>query len=89
VSSPIKYLPASAGREKHMSNTTWGVVKDGVIIPVKALPEGARVEIVICDGPLEVPPELQAEFDAWELASSHALDLVERHAGQETDNAQR
>jgi hypothetical protein len=71
-----------------MPNTTWGVVKDGVIIPDTALPEGARVEIAISDGPLEIPPELQAEFNAWELASSHALDLVERQAAQGNGNAQ-
>ena len=72
-----------------MSNTTWGVVKDGVIIPDTALPEGVRVEIVPHDEPGKIPPELQNEFDAWELASSHALDLVERQAVQENDNAQR
>jgi hypothetical protein len=70
-----------------MSNTTWGLVKDGVIIPDTALPEGVRVEIVIYDGPLEIPAELRAEFDAWEVASSHALDLVERQATQEDRNA--
>jgi hypothetical protein len=71
-----------------MSNTTWGVVKDGIIIPDTALPEGTRVEIVAHDGPLEIPAELRAEFDAWELASSQALDLVECHATQEVGNAQ-
>jgi hypothetical protein len=59
-----------------MSITTWGLVKDGVIIPDTALPEGARVEIVTHGEPLEIPPELRAEFDAWELASSQALELV-------------
>ena len=71
-----------------MANTTWGVVKEGVVIPDTALPEGARVEIVMPDGPLEVPPELHAEFDAWELASSQALDLVERLAAQDDGHAQ-
>ena len=71
-----------------MSNTTWGVVKDGVIIPDTTLPEGARVEIVTHEGSPEVSPELQAEFDAWELASSNALDLVERLSAQEDGDAQ-
>jgi hypothetical protein len=71
-----------------MSNTTWGVVKDGVVIPDTALPEGARVEIAMSDGLLETPFDLQAEFDAWELSSSHALNLVERQAAQEDCNAQ-
>jgi hypothetical protein len=66
-----------AGREERMSNTTWGVVKDGVIVPDTELPDGTRVEIVMRDGSSELPAELQAEFVAWELASSHAVDLVE------------
>ncbi len=69
-------------------STTWGVVKDGVVVPDTALPEGARVEIVVPEGPLEVPPELQAEFDAWDRASAHALDLVERLAAQDDGDAQ-
>ncbi len=71
-----------------MPNTTWGVVKEGVVVPDTTLPEGVRVEIVVHDGPLEVPPELQAEFDAWEMASAHALDLVERLADKDDGNAQ-
>jgi hypothetical protein len=55
-----------------------GVVKNGVIVPHSPLPEGAAVEIHVSERVLEVPPELQAEFDAWDRASNDSLDLVER-----------
>ena len=63
-----------------MSTTVWGVVKDGLVIPSSPLPEGARVEIRLADAPPAVPPELQAEFEAWDRASANALELVERLA---------
>jgi hypothetical protein len=56
--------------------TIRGVVKEGLVVPDVPLPEGAQVEIVLSD----VPPELQAEFEAWDRASAEALDLVERLA---------
>jgi len=59
-----------------MENTIRGIVKDGVIVPEVSLPEGLNVEIRIL--PIEMPPEWQAEFDAWDRASAAALDLVER-----------
>jgi hypothetical protein len=58
----------------------WGVVKDGLVVPSSPLPDGARVEIRLCEAPLEIPPELQAEWEAWQRASANALDLVERLA---------
>ena len=45
-----------------------------------ALPEGARVEIRLADAPPAVPPELRAEFEAWDRASANALEVVERLA---------
>jgi hypothetical protein len=63
-----------------MATTIGGVVKEGRVVPDSPLPEGARVEIVLRDQPPGVPPELQAEFDAWDRASAEALDLVERLA---------
>jgi len=50
-----------------------GVVKNGVIVPQEdiKLPEGTYVNIII----LSIPPELQAEIDAWDLASDE--DLIE------------
>ena len=63
-----------------MSITVAGFVKNGVVVPNAALPEGAFVEVHVIHGPIEVPPELQAELDAWHLASARALELVERLA---------
>ncbi len=64
-----------------MESTVQGVVKDGVIVPDAPLPEGARVEIRVV--PLEMPPELQEEFDAWNRASDHALEMFERMLEEE------
>jgi hypothetical protein len=63
-----------------MSEIVAGFVKNGVVVPNAPLPEGAFVEVHVISGPIEVPPELQEEFDAWELASAEALELVERLA---------
>ena len=60
-----------------------GVVRQGVVVPESPLPEGARVQITVFDPKVEMPPELQEELDAWERASSKALDLVERIADQD------
>jgi hypothetical protein len=38
--------------------TIWGVVKNGLVAPSSPLPEGALVEIRLCETPPEVPPEL-------------------------------
>jgi len=50
-----------------------GIVKDGVIIPQEdiKLPERTYVSILIPG----ISPELQAEFDAWELASDEDYDM--------------
>jgi hypothetical protein len=63
-----------------MSVAVAGFVKNGVVVPNAPLPEGAFVEVRILHGPIEVPPELQAELDAWHLASAEALEVVERLA---------
>ena len=69
-----------------MSVIVAGFVKNGVVVPNMPLPEGAFVEVHVIHGPIDVPPELQAELDAWHLASAHALELVERLAqGGEAD----
>lgn len=62
------------------SVTTWGIVKEGLVVPSSPLPEGARVEIRMCDSAVEVSPELQEELDAWQRAGANALELVERLA---------
>jgi hypothetical protein len=71
-----------------MTNSTWGIVKDGVVVPDTVLPEGALVQIMVPESPLEVPPELQAEFDAWDLASARSLAEVERLATEGEKDAQ-
>jgi hypothetical protein len=65
-----------------MTTTVSGTVKGGLVVPDAPLPEGARVEIVLPDMQGGIPPELQAEFEAWDRASAEALDLVERLARQ-------
>src|SRR5262249_28545050 len=71
-----------------MAPLVQGVVRNGVIVPRSPLPEGARVEIRICETD-DVPPELRAEFDAWDLASASALELVERLAAEGDPDATR
>ncbi len=51
-----------------MSVTIAGVVKNGVVVPNAPLPEGTHVEILVNDGPWDVPPELQEELTAWQRA---------------------
>jgi hypothetical protein len=63
-----------------MSVTIAGFVKNGVVVPNTPLPEGAFVEIHVINGPIEVPPELRAELEAWQLAGAESLELVERLA---------
>jgi hypothetical protein len=59
-----------------LSNTTAGVVKNGVIMPGSPIPEGALVEIRQVGNHVEVSPELQAELVAWQQAGAEALSLV-------------
>ena len=66
-----------------------GFVKNGVVVPNAPLPEGAFVEVRVLGGPIEVPPELQEEFDAWDRASAESLELVERLAREGEDDAKR
>jgi hypothetical protein len=64
-----------------------GFVKNGVVVPNAPLPEGAFVEVHVVHGPIEVPPELQEEFDAWDRAGANALALVERLAEDDPTNS--
>jgi hypothetical protein len=63
-----------------MSIIIAGFVKNGVVVPNAPLPEGSFVEVHVIHGPVEVPPELQEEFDAWERAGAGTIELVERLA---------
>ena len=72
-----------------MSIVVAGFVKNGVVVPNAPLLEGAFVEVHVIRGPIEVPPELQEEFDAWDRASAEALELVERLAREGEGDAKR
>jgi hypothetical protein len=63
-----------------MSTTIMGIVTNGVVVPHSPLPEGACVEILVPSTRLEVPPELQEEFDAWARAGAGTIEMVERLA---------
>jgi hypothetical protein len=39
-----------------MSTTITGVVKNGVVVPMASLPEGAQVEIRLSESPIEKAP---------------------------------
>ena len=69
------------------SVTVAGFVKNGVVVPNAPLPEGAFVVVRVIHGPIEIPPELQEELDAWNRASAEALELVERLAREGETNA--
>jgi hypothetical protein len=71
-----------------MSVTVAGFVKNGVVVPNAPLPDGAFVEVRVVHGPIDMPPELQAELEAWQLASAEALELVERLAREGKADAQ-
>jgi len=72
-----------------MTTTIWGIVKDGLIVPQTPVPEGARVQILVpLEAPL-LPPELQAEFDAWAAGSVGALEAFEGQLAQDAGDAQR
>ena len=65
-----------------MPTVVRGVVKAGIIVPDRPLPEGLMVEITFPDAVPEVPPDLQEELDAWALGSAESLALVERLADE-------
>jgi hypothetical protein len=66
-----------------------GVVKEGRVIPDAPLPEGARVEVRVIGPAPEVPPDLQAEFEAWGRASDRALELADGPAPEGGADAAR
>jgi hypothetical protein len=72
-----------------VDSTISGVVKDGLIVPSVPLPEGAQVDIRLREEPLEVPPELQEELQAWQRGSANALEMVERLAQEMEANEKR
>jgi hypothetical protein len=72
-----------------MSVTVAGFVKNGVVVPNAPLPEGAFVEVRLIEHGMEVPPELQEEFDAWERAGAGTVEMGERLAEEMEANEKR
>ena len=72
-----------------MSITIPGTVTNGVVVPSSPLPEGARVEIHLQPNRLELPAELQEEFDGWERACAGTVEMVERLAEEMEANEKR
>lgn len=59
----------------------WGVVKDGIVVPVSPLPEGIQVQITVPD---ELEPDIREELEAWALGSAQSLERVEELANEGT-----
>jgi uncharacterized protein (DUF433 family) len=59
-----------------MSNTIWGVVQDGKIIPQTPLPDGLQVRITVPEE-VAIPGEFRAELDARSLGNAEVLAMVE------------
>jgi hypothetical protein len=51
-----------------------GVVHNGVVVPRgdAVLPDGVEVQIMLPP----IPPELQADFDAWENLGDEVWDMI-------------
>jgi predicted DNA-binding antitoxin AbrB/MazE fold protein len=74
---------------QNMSKVVAGIVKNGVVVPNVALPEGTLVEVHVIPASVDVSPELQSELAAWQQASAESLDLVERLAQEGTGHEKR
>lgn len=62
-----------------MSDTIWGIVRDGKIIPQTPLPDGLQVQIMVPED-VVIPEELRAELAAWSQGNAEALAMVEQLA---------
>src|SRR5947209_8417362 len=89
ASAPSATIGQAPWEGHAMSNVVAGFVKNGVVVPNAPLPEGAFVEVHVIHGPIDIPPELQEEFDAWNRASAESLELVERLAQEGEGDAKR
>jgi hypothetical protein len=60
-----------------------GIIKNGVIVPrgTPPLPEGAEVEITLPAS--AIPPELRAEFEAWERLGEEAWGRIDQWEREE------
>jgi uncharacterized protein (DUF433 family) len=59
-----------------MSDTIWGVVRDGKIIPQTPLPDGLQVQIMVPEDVI-IPEGLDAELAAWSQGNAEALATIE------------
>jgi uncharacterized protein (DUF433 family) len=59
-----------------MSQTIWGVVQDGKIIPQTPLPDGLQVQITVPEEVL-IPDDIQAELLGLSQGNAEALAMVE------------
>jgi uncharacterized protein (DUF433 family) len=59
-----------------MSQTIWGVVQDGKIIPQTPLPDGLHVQITVPEE-ITIPEDIQAERLGWSQGNAEALAMVE------------
>ncbi len=59
-----------------MSQTIWGVVQDGKIVPQTPLPDGLQVQLTVPEE-FVIPEELQSELAAWSQGNAEALAMVE------------
>ena len=70
-------LSAAALLASALAGTAWAdAAKPTIGVVVKI----GFVEVRVIRGAIEVPPELQEEFDAWERAGAGTLEMVERLA---------
>ena len=70
-----------------MESMLRGIVMNGVITLETPLPDGTPVEVRVL--PLDMPPEWQEEFAAWNRASDKALELVEKDLVEEDTGEKR
>jgi hypothetical protein len=62
-----------------MDEVIRGIVRDGVVVPEKPLPEWARVEIrVVGVFMADLPDDLREELEAWQLAAAESLARFEQ-----------
>jgi hypothetical protein len=82
-------MPENKQEKKWEPITTLGIVKGGVVVPNIPLPEGSRVGIRVYGPPLDIPPDLEEELRAHQLAGAEALELVERLASEKGNDRER
>ena len=72
-----------------MTTTITGIVTNGVVVTSTALPEGARVQVLLQLARPVLTPDEQEEFDGWDRASAGTIEMVETLAEEMDANAKR